>query len=368
MKILQVCSATEIGGGERHVIDLTRALIERGHELHLAIRSNAKIKSELSSLPIIWHELPLKNAVDIFSAKKLKKIIVQHNIEIVHGHVARDYTVCGLACKKTSAKLFLTRHHFNPIKSNFLYRWALRDTYRLIAVSSAVNSFERLQEKICVIPNWIDLASIATLTKGDARKSLDITHKFAVAIIGQISPGKGQSALIAAAAYLSLEPVGREIDYLIIGAAKKTELEYELFLKEGVNCSNAQASYGTQVHFKGYISDIVTKLAAFDIIAVPSISEGFSLVTTEAMAAGCAIIASNAGALSELIEHEVSGLLIEPGNGHELAFAIKRLLFDEKLRLQLVTQARIIARAKFERESVISQIENLYRKKIIDRL
>ena len=75
MKILQVCSAKTLGGGEQHVIDLTRALIERGHELHLAVRRNNLLCQALLEFPIEWHELPLRNALDVFSAKQLATII-----------------------------------------------------------------------------------------------------------------------------------------------------------------------------------------------------------------------------------------------------------------------------------------------------
>src|SRR5437016_1164464 len=99
MKILQVCSAESLGGGERHVADLTRALIARGHELHLAVRRPSPLRKALADLPVNWHEVELRNAIDWFSARRLAAIIREAHIEVLHAHVARDYTVCGLAAK-----------------------------------------------------------------------------------------------------------------------------------------------------------------------------------------------------------------------------------------------------------------------------
>src|SRR5919201_6780488 len=100
MKILQVCSADEgLGGGERHVIDLTRGLIERGHELHLAVRPSSPLRRALSGLPLRWHELGLRNALDLASVRRLAGAIRNEQIEVLHAHVARDYSVCGLAAK-----------------------------------------------------------------------------------------------------------------------------------------------------------------------------------------------------------------------------------------------------------------------------
>ena len=67
MKILQLCSASEMGGGEVHVADLTRALARRGHELHLAVRPQSPLRDALKDAPVIWHEMPLKNSLDIYS-------------------------------------------------------------------------------------------------------------------------------------------------------------------------------------------------------------------------------------------------------------------------------------------------------------
>lgn len=358
MKILQVCSATEIGGGELHVIDLTRALIERGHELHLAIRPHAKIKNELASLPIFWHELPLRNAVDIFSAKELKNIIDQHNIEIVHAHVARDYPICGLATKNTSAKLFLTRHHFNPIKSNFLYRSAIKQANRFIAVSNAVKTeiqkaFPQLTARTSVIPNWIDTNFIASFTNENSRKSLGVSRTFVVGMIGQITPLKGQKYFIEAAQKIDRD----DIDFLIIGAPQSEhDKEYQQDLQQVFNNFLDRKT----LRFTGAIPDIAAKFSAFDIIVVPSINEGFSLVVIEAMAAGCAVIASRTGGIIDLIEHNKTGILVEPQNSTQITEALHKLLDEPELRRRIGAQARHAALQKYSRENVIDQIETLY--------
>lgn len=359
MRILQVCSATEIGGGERHVIDLARALIERGHEVHLAIRPNAKIKVEINSLPIIWHELPLRNAIDLGSARKLKNIITQHKIEIVHAHVARDYTIGGLACQQTSAKLFLTRHHFNPIKSNFLYQWALSQTQGFIAVSSPVKAeiikaFPKLAERVTVIPNWIDSNKIATMSKDDARNAFGISRKFAVGMIGQITPLKGQKYFIEAAQTAARN----DVDYLIVGALNTgPDKKYQQHLLHDYSSFMARGN----LRFVGAIKDIGAKLAAFDIIVVPSINEGFSLVVIEAMAAGVAVIASQVGGMIDLIEDHKTGVFIQPESAEQISNTINKLLNDSELRLLLGSQAQSVALKNYSREPIIDEIERLYR-------
>ncbi|MGH9762246.1 MAG: glycosyltransferase family 4 protein, partial [Blastocatellia bacterium] len=65
MKILQVCSASEMGGGEVHVAGLVRSLAGRGHALYLAVRPNSPLREPLAGVITAWHELPLRNSLDV---------------------------------------------------------------------------------------------------------------------------------------------------------------------------------------------------------------------------------------------------------------------------------------------------------------
>src|SRR5215213_4669892 len=124
MKILQVCSATEMGGGEVHVADLVHALSERGHAVYLAVRPNSPLRAPLNGVITSWHEMPLRNSLDLQSVSSIVDIIRHHGIDIVHAHVGRDYLVAAMACRKAPrARLVLTRHHYLPLKRNPLYRW-----------------------------------------------------------------------------------------------------------------------------------------------------------------------------------------------------------------------------------------------------
>ena len=99
MRILQLCSASQLGGGEIHVADLVRALVERGHALFLAVRPNSPLRGLLSGVITSWREMPMKNSLDIKSAAAITEIINQHDIDIVHAHVGRDYLIAAMACR-----------------------------------------------------------------------------------------------------------------------------------------------------------------------------------------------------------------------------------------------------------------------------
>src|SRR5215470_7982414 len=162
MKILQVCSASEMGGGEVHVAGLVRSLAERGHAVYLAVRPDSPLREPLAGVIASWHEMPLRNSLDLQSARAMTELIEENDIDVVHAHMGRDYLVAALACRQARfVRLVLTRHHYLPVKRNALYRWMLKDVAAVIAVSDSVRSsvIERLQlpeSRVSTIPNWID--------------------------------------------------------------------------------------------------------------------------------------------------------------------------------------------------------------------
>jgi glycosyltransferase involved in cell wall biosynthesis len=95
-----------------------------------------------------------------------------------------------------------------------------------------------------------------------------------------------------------------------------------------------------QTEFLGLRNDVNELLATSDIYIQPTLAEAFGLAVAEAMACGCAVVASRVGGINELIEHGKNGLLVAPGDEAGLAAAIDQLLHDPALRHQLGASAR----------------------------
>ena len=83
-------------------------------------------------------------------------------------------------------------------------------------------------------------------------------------------------------------------------------------------------------------SEIATLLHGCEILVLPSRMEPFGIVLIEAMACKAPVVATNVGGIPEIIQHEVSGILVEPENPEALCAAIRRVLTDADLRKKLV--------------------------------
>src|SRR5438093_4799920 len=147
MRILQVNSSSAWGGGETHVQQLTEILRKRGHDVVIAGRPKSRLKPEI--------ELPFLNSADFMTALRLRRRLVANPFDVVHAHVARDYTVVAAALFGLKRpRLVLTRHLLHPIRSHFLYR---RVDAWIAPTSQIMNTLSGFSRKTAaVIPNWVD--------------------------------------------------------------------------------------------------------------------------------------------------------------------------------------------------------------------
>ena len=160
MRILQISSARTYGGGERHVIDLSRGLTEHGHEVFAAVRPTCSWRKRLEFLPE-GHifEVSIRNSFGVLSAMRIADFVRENGIELIHAHVARDYVPASIACMAAkNSRYLVTRHVMFPLKP--FNKFALRNCACFIGVSDAVGvELRRLfpANKVRVIPNGIDL-------------------------------------------------------------------------------------------------------------------------------------------------------------------------------------------------------------------
>ncbi len=359
MKILQVCSASEMGGGEVHVADLARSLASRGHAIYLAVRPESPLRAPLAGVIASWHELALRNSLDMQSARAITDIVNHHGIDIIHAHVGRDYLVSAFASRRTQARLVLTRHHYLPIKRNLIYRLMLEDVAAVIAVSESVREsiIERLAipiERVHTIPNWIDVSRFRPIDREAARSMFQFRSTLVVACIGQITPAKGQEEFIRAAARaVTMRP---DIHFVIAGEEKEDGSPFTQQLTHLIDTLGLNG----KVSFLGHVHHIPELLAAVDVVVVPSWDEGFSLVTIEAMAAGRAVMASNVGSIAGIITENTTGLLFPPRDSKAMAEKLLWLLWDTGMRERLGHHAQHEVAERFGRDQVIDRIESLY--------
>ena len=122
------------------------------------------------------------------------------------------------------------------------------------------------------------------------------------------------------------------------------------------------ATTGQDVRFLGQRRDVPALLARADVVALPSLTEGLSNALTEAMAAGCPIVVTDAGGNAEAVGE--TGLLVPPRDPAALASALERLLTDDELARRLGRAATNRARLEFSAEVLIEKHVALYQERL----
>lgn len=116
-----------------------------------------------------------------------------------------------------------------------------------------------------------------------------------------------------------------------------------------------------KVIFTGYQEKTKELIAAFNLLVLPSLGEPMGRVLLEAMQVRTPVVASNSGAIPEIIEHEHNGLLVDYGDVRGMVRALERILINEELCSKLVDNGYRIVNERFSIENYSSRIENIYK-------
>jgi glycogen(starch) synthase len=117
-----------------------------------------------------------------------------------------------------------------------------------------------------------------------------------------------------------------------------------------------------KVLFEGFLDEqtLLKLQKCADVSVVPSLFEPFGIVALEAMAAKSAIVVSDTGGLSEIVEHDVTGVKVYPNNPDSLAWGIAKVLLDENYRNRIRENAYKKVQEEYDWEKIAAQTKRIY--------
>jgi glycosyltransferase involved in cell wall biosynthesis len=171
-----------------------------------------------------------------------------------------------------------------------------------------------------------------TLTAADVAARAAEEGELRILFVGNLIPRKGLHHLLKALHSLEERPfrldvVGRE----------EADRRYSAAIRDRVGA----LGLGSRVHFHGALAgeNLEERFRAAQLLVVPSSYEGFGIVYLEAMGFGLPVIASASGATDEIVRHESTGFLVQPGDAWSLSRRIESLLEDRSLLAQMSVAA-----------------------------
>jgi len=387
MRILQIHNSYLLGGGEDAVVAAERRLLtEYGHDVTIFSVSNEdEISSPLSKIKTAWFA-PYSKRMKL----KLKALLADVKPDVVHVHNFFPLITASVydACREAGVPVVQTLHNYRLICPGALlmrdgkiceeclghspYHSVLHRCYRgsrlgTLAVARMVATHKKLRTWHTKVDRFIALTEFARakfIADGFPADKIAVKPNFApiqgagsrsgersgALFVGRLSEEKGVQTLLES--WTDMTSVLR-----IIGEGPLHD-EARIQNRANVDLLGARTS-----------SEVMAAMSASEFLVTPSLCyEGFPMVIVEAFSCGLPVIASCLGAMAEIIEDGVTGLLFSPGDAQDLAAKVRWAFEHPEEMLRMGQNARKVYHLHYTPEENCRQLIAIYELAIGERL
>lgn len=304
---------------------------------------------------------------DIRAIIKIRKLLKQIKPNIVYLHSSKAGAIGRMALLfNFKTKIIYNAHgwYFNAKISKrkkkifaLIERILAVKTNKIINISkneynSALLYKISKKEKQCIIENGIDFKKFENCNeyRNETRKKYSLGND--IILIGQVGRMSEQKdPFTAIKAFNDLCQNYKNVKLMFVGDGD---------LKENIIDYAEQNGIRDKIIITGWVENVQKYIPAFDIAILPSKWEGFGLAIVEYMACEKPIIASNVGGITNIIENEKNGYLIQSENHMELSNRMKELIDNMKIREKFIDENKKIL-DKYEIKNVVKKHEILFK-------
>jgi len=363
MKILYLLDSMYRGGIETLALDICRNAQANGLDLTVAATRGGEMEADYRASGVEFVRLNRRLPIDLSVVAKLKKIIKEQNIQIVHAYQPVEGIHAYLACAGTNVKIVLSHQGFVAEKKN---RLALRFLLPRVAMNIVISQgLRRWYENelnlkfagnVEIIYNGVDEKRLAW--SGETIKH-ELNLPPDALLFGMIAnfyrdPRKDQMTICK-----SLPGVFAENENAYCVFVGKTEPGAEHKFAECVDfCRENKIS--ERVFFLGGRSDAPKILDSLDIFVFSSIHEGLGIAAIEAMLTNVPCILSDIEPFLEVSGGGKYAEIFPVQNAEILSEKLTKLLQNENLREDLAKRAYVFAKQDFSIEAHLRELKKLY--------
>lgn len=334
MKVLHLISGGDTGGAKTHIISLIKG-IDKLIEAKVICFIEDVFYDEAKSAGIGIEVYKQKNRSDMSVVQRLAKEIEKENYDIVHCHGARANFIAMFLKGKIKRPLITTVHSdykldfkdniyknivfttLNKFALNkFDYYIAISDTFKEMLVGRGFN-----RERIFTVYNGIDMKQeLNYVSKKEFldRYKINDQGETIIGIIARLDQVKDHETFIKAASYL----IKKRDDVLFLIAGDGNDKKRLVSLVDDLDLNK-------NIYFLGFIKDQYSFFNTIDINTLTSLSESFPYAILEGAIMKKPIISTDVGGLSQLIQQDKNGYLIQVGDSEGLAEKIDILVNDK---------------------------------------
>ena len=351
MRIVHTEASCGWGGQEIRILEESKGMIERGHDVLVLCPAESRILAEASRWSVRAQALPIgrKNLRGFFA---LRRWLASNPLDVLNTHSSTDSWLAALACAtlKNSPPVVRTRHISAPIPDNAPTRWLYTKATRHIVTTGEALRQELIDSNgypaamITSIPTGIDPARFFPADKKNSREKLglDVSSHY-IGIVATLRSWKGHLYLLDA--FAQLDAPGWKL--LMVGDGP---------MRDVLQSRAAELGIADRTLFPGQQQNPEDWLRALDIFCLPSYAnEGVPQALVQAMMTELPIVTTPVGAIPEVVGSNAA-VVIPERSAAALADAISALINDVARRAALGSVARREAIARY---SLVSMLDGM---------
>jgi glycosyltransferase involved in cell wall biosynthesis len=377
-RVLRVVTRLNVGGPARQALFLSDELRNRGFDTRLVWGAAGPDEGTLEpedDLPATYSaylQRKMDPAADLRAARAIDGVVRRWRPQIVHTHLAKAGALGRAVAQARRVPVTVHTFHGHVLQEYFgrltnrafaaAERALARRTDALVAVSPQVRD-DLLEMGIGtpkqwhVVPVGVDLEPLLQQKpdKRDAREALGLPLDGPiVGCVGRLVKIKDHDTLFAAAARLRQQRP--DVTFVLAGDG---ELRDDLKAK-------AKQVLGDRCVFLGWVHNLPTLYAAFDVVALTSKLEGTPVSLIEAAAAGKPVVATRVGGVREVVRDGETGLLVSPADPVAVAMSLHTLLDDPEGARRMGEEGTRWVTGRFSSRRLADDVTGLYRE-LLDR-
>lgn len=381
IRVLRIINRFNIGGPTFNATFLTRFLSDDYETMLVGGLPEADesdslhIPESYGVKPVLIEELVRNPSLssDRKAYKKLKEIIREFKPDIVHTHASKAGALGRKAAFACNVPVVVHTFHghifhsyFGKVKTKIfkeIEKNLAKKSTAIIAIS------EQQKREICEVHKVVKPSKTHVISLGfdlepfhekrlnlrkEKRRELGLEDdEVAITIIGRFAPIKNHG-LFFEAMHKVLDNTTRKVKIFVVGDGMERQKIEEL-------SNELNALHNNSVELTSWITDIGSFNAAMDIVCLTSNNEGTPVSLIEAQAACIPVVSTDVGGVRDILIDGDTGFVVPVNDSEKFAEKVLELVENEKKRQEMSQNGWTFVRDKFHYNTLVSNMDNLYR-------